>query len=438
MQVRSLFAHRILSWLLALALGLSACGGQTSQLPAATATPRQPGLLVTANPDTGPTVRAPDEPTVLPAPAGCRTYRGEQAAVVDNSGPLLPGDWILGAQTPTVTLVVYGDFQCAACAQLAPVLSELAAEFPDDVRIVYRHFPLLGTPEIKMNDKSGLAVQAAEAAARQDKFWEMFNLLYNRQAEWVGLDPAAFQPWLEAEAPGLGLDPAKFSADLTSPELADLADKAWQNGLTLNLPEPPVVFLNGKYYDLPVSYRWNLAAVIRLTLLGKEQFATCPQMSIDPFKRYTATLKTEKGDIVIELFADQAPLAVNNFVFLARQGWYRNLTFHSVLPGYFAQSGDPSGTGFGGPGYAFDTEIVPGLKFDRAGRLAMANAGYTSNGSQFFITYAPDYTLNGRHTIFGQVTAGMDVLAQLTPRNPNENADLPPGDKILEITIDER
>ena len=160
-------------------------------------------------------------------------------------------------------------------------------------------------------------------------------------------------------------------------------------------------------------------------------------MSIDPAKQYIATLKTEKGDIVIELFPDKAPIAVNNFVFLARNGWFDGITFHRVLPGFVAQSGDPSGTGFGGPGYAFVNETSE-LKYDKPGMVGMANSGKDSNGSQFFITFAPAPQLDGGYTIFGQVVSGMDIATNLSPRDPANTLDLPPGDQILSVTIEER
>ncbi len=160
-------------------------------------------------------------------------------------------------------------------------------------------------------------------------------------------------------------------------------------------------------------------------------------MTIDPSKQYVATISTEKGDVVIELFPDKAPIAVNNFIFLAEEGWYDGVTFHRVLPGSIAQAGDPSGTGFGGPGYAFVNESSD-MAFDEAGLVAMANAGPDSNGSQFFITYRPRPDLDGGYTIFGRVISGMDVAESITARDPSSGLDLPPGDQILTITIDMR
>jgi cyclophilin family peptidyl-prolyl cis-trans isomerase len=161
-----------------------------------------------------------------------------------------------------------------------------------------------------------------------------------------------------------------------------------------------------------------------------------PEMTIDPEAIYVATLKTEKGDIVIELLADIAPVTVNNFVFLAREGYYDNTTFHRVIEGFMAQSGDPTGTGAGGPGYVFEDEFAPGVRFDQAGLLAMANGGPGTNGSQFFITYAEAEHLNMRHTIFGRVIEGMDVALALTRRDPENNPDFE-GDTLITVEIEQ-
>jgi cyclophilin family peptidyl-prolyl cis-trans isomerase len=167
------------------------------------------------------------------------------------------------------------------------------------------------------------------------------------------------------------------------------------------------------------------------------QFDAPPAMQIDTDKVYIATIETLKGDIVIELFAGRTPVTVNNFIFLAKQGFYDGSTFHRVIPGFMAQGGDPTGTGAGGPGYSFQDEIVPGLNFNQEGLLAMANSGPNTNGSQFFITYAPAPWLNGLHTIFGKVISGMEVLQQMTPRDPQESPDFS-GDVILSVEIETR
>jgi cyclophilin family peptidyl-prolyl cis-trans isomerase len=169
---------------------------------------------------------------------------------------------------------------------------------------------------------------------------------------------------------------------------------------------------------------------------NSKQYDSYPPMTIDPQKKYFATVKMAKGgEFVVQLFPDKAPLAVNSFVFLAREGYFDGVTFHRVLEGFMAQGGDPTGTGFGGPGYEFDNEDSD-LTFDKAGVVAMANSGRDTNGSQFFITFVPTPELNGGYTIFGQVTEGMDVVNGITRRDPQLNPDFP-GDAIETITITE-
>lgn len=171
---------------------------------------------------------------------------------------------------------------------------------------------------------------------------------------------------------------------------------------------------------------------------GSKQWTAEPPMTIDPEKQYIATLDTVRGKIVIELLPKIAPRTVNNFVFLARQGFYDGVTFHRVLEGFVAQGGDPTGTGRGGPGYFIPNEVVPEVKFDQAGLLAMANAGPDTNGSQFFITFDALPGLDGGYTIFGRVTSGLEVALSLTLRDPAADPNAPPGDKINTITIEEK
>jgi len=158
-----------------------------------------------------------------------------------------------------------------------------------------------------------------------------------------------------------------------------------------------------------------------------KQYDARPPLTIDPNASYTATFKTAKGDVVVELFAKQAPNTVNNFVFLARDGFYDNITFHRVIPDFMAQGGDPEGTGRGGPGYQFADEFDQSLRHDKPGILSMANAGPNTNGSQFFITHVPTPHLDGKHSVFGQVTEGMDVVLSLAN-----------GDALTTIEITEK
>jgi cyclophilin family peptidyl-prolyl cis-trans isomerase len=312
------------------------------------------------------------------------------------------------------------------------VLAQIQTEYPDLVRLIYRHFPLMS-----IHDKAALTTQASEAAALQGKFWEMHDLLYNLQGEWATMSVAEFQAWVADRAAELTLDRKKFVKDMLSDALVKLAQKAWDDGQAIGLSGTPFIVINGRYYGGSPDY-FSLTAIVKLIQIEDRQFTSCPPMAIDPLKQYIATLHTEKGDIVLELYPDVAPMAVNSFIFLARNGWFDGVTFHRVLPGFVAQAGDPTGTGFGGPGYGFDNEISANLKFDQAGVLGMANAGPGSNGSQFFITLAPAANLDGQFTIFGHVIGGMDVLQSLTPRDPQTNPNAPPGDKIINVTIEEK
>ena len=158
-----------------------------------------------------------------------------------------------------------------------------------------------------------------------------------------------------------------------------------------------------------------------------------PALAIDPARRYTATIATDRGDIVVELFADKAPQTVNNFVFLAREGFYDGVTFHRVIPGFMAQGGDPTGSGRGGPGYRFEDEFHADLRHDGPGVLSMANAGPGTNGSQFFITHGPTPHLDDRHTVFVRVVEGMDVVLDIPERDPMKARE--PGLAMNSVTI---
>ena len=167
------------------------------------------------------------------------------------------------------------------------------------------------------------------------------------------------------------------------------------------------------------------------------RYSSMPPMRIDQSKLYSANVKMAKGgEFVIQLYADRAPLTVNSFVCLARDGYYDGVTFHRVLDGFMAQGGDPTGTGSGGPGYQFVNEDHD-LKFDQPGVVAMANAGRDTNGSQFFITFVPVPHLDGGYTIFGQVVSDLNVVNGITRRDPSQRPAFK-RDVIERITILEK
>jgi cyclophilin family peptidyl-prolyl cis-trans isomerase/protein-disulfide isomerase len=408
---------RFLTTLTAFTLLLSACSVIT---PGAVATPT-PTLPLnfagTPLPDSMECVTVsekstpqPTEPSLFSAPAA--------------------DDWSTGPVDALVTFLEYTDFQAAASPPLDLNLARLAETFPTQVRRVFRHFPLPG------NDKALLAAAAAEAAGQQAAFWQMNRMLIEKQAEWVALSPDEFRAWLLKRAADLKLDQALFSAALEDPAVQSKLAKAQEFGLQSAIPTMPWLLINGKIYQGPRDFR-SLDNLVRLLVFEERQFDQCPPFVIDLQKQYFARLATAKGEVLLQLYPLKAPLAVNNFVYLARQGWYNSITFHRVIPGYIAQTGDPSGSGFGTPGYAFPDDHND-LRFDQAGVLAMANAGRDSNGSQFFITYKAIPELNGQYAIFGKVLEGIDVLGRLTPRDPSSSADLPEGDILQSVTIEER
>jgi len=410
--------HKSFLFFIILALILSACTpAETDSIP--TIMPTAPTIIIPTPPATEPACNSIDvEPT--PGPD-----------VPSLFPPVSADEHVRGPEDAIMTLVVYDDFQCVDCNYLS-VSQGLFEKLPGEVRIVYRYYPYTA-----LFDKGELAARAAEAASKQDKFWEMHDLLFGKQTEWVDLSVDDFEAWVTAQAQELGLDKAQFTADFNSTETVELVQRAAQEGTRIGIPKLPFVLMNGQIYNGPVDYE-AFSQVINLLKLGERQFKQCPPMMINRDKQYIARLETEKGEVVLQLYADKAPLTVNSFVFLARQGWFDNITFHRVLPGFVAQTGDPSGTGQGNPGYIFQNEIDPSLKFDQAGLVAMANSGPDSNGSQFFITYGPAPHLDGGYTIFGKVLNGMDVVEQLTPRDPQPGKNLPPGDKLISVTIEEK
>jgi len=302
---------------------------------------------------------------------------------------------------------------------------------------VYRHFPL-----ISIHDKASLASQAAEAAGEQGKFWEMHALLFKKYSEWAKMTVDQFKAWLTTKSGEIGLDVNKFDADLNSLAVANKVMQDYQAAASLGITGTPSLFINGQTYKGGRDKNSLVAAIKQYSQI--KRFGACPPMTIDPNKKYTATLETGKGQIVIELYAKETPVTVNSFVFLARQGWYDGVTFHRVVPQFVAQAGDPYGSGMGNPGYIFKNEITPGLTFAEAGVVGMARSrAPDTNGSQFFITLTgitKDMVtqLDGQYTIFGRVIAGLDVVDNLTPRDASKNPNLPPGDKILKVTIEEK
>lgn len=316
--------------------------------------------------------------------------------------------------------------------RLAPVLAQLREMHPDDLRVVFRHFPLM-----QIHDKASIAGQAAEAAGAQGDFWSMHDLLFDRYREWIGLQPAEFTDWLISTAVVLELDTAQFESDLRSGRFSDLMDTAFSEGLRLGVPGTPYVLINGHPLLIEPSLH-NLEQGIRLASLGSQQYREYPPMSLDPDVEYFAHLQLSIGEVVVRLLPQSAPLAVNSFIFLAREGWFDNNAIYRIQPGRYVESGDPSGLGYGDPGYHFQIETDPTLLFDAPGLVAMSSSGPGTNGSRYFISLAPLPDLNGSRTIFGQVVSGLELLESLHARDPIEDLLIPAEAVVLFVDIEER
>jgi cyclophilin family peptidyl-prolyl cis-trans isomerase/protein-disulfide isomerase len=372
---------------------------------------------------------------IVPTQPACTSLLSEPTPGPEAPSIFLPvtsADHVRGPEDALITILDYSDYQDPRSGELAKATKQLFEENPDKIRLVSRPFPIY-----LVNDKSAYATLDVEAAAEQGKFWELNDLLFAQQANWVNLSVDDFNQWMLAQVASLGMDVEKFKADRARDDIINKVQKAWDDAQKIKLPGTPMVVINGDLYQGPRDYT-SLNDISQLIILGERQFKACPPFTVKMNKQYIATLHTAKGDVTIELFADKTPVTVNSFIYLAQQGWYDNITFHRVIPTLFAQTGDPSGTGKGNPGYYVITEILPSLTFNRPGMVAMVNSGPDTSGGQFFITYAPATQFDGKYTIFGQVLTGMDVLQSLTPRDAQPGANTPPGDALLNITIEEK
>jgi cyclophilin family peptidyl-prolyl cis-trans isomerase/protein-disulfide isomerase len=369
-------------------------------------------------------------PTSTAAPAGSSPTASTPAPSLVPLAPISDADWSLGPKDAPVSFVMYSDFQSPACQKLDAVIRALIALHPDEIRLVYRPFPL-----VPLHDKAALADEAAWASAAQGAFWPMHDLLFARASEWAALSPEAFKAWLYDGAATLGLDVRRFRADLENRKYEANVAASYNQGVASGIPGTPYLFLNGDLYTFGPSLL-NLEGRVRLIVLESRQYAAYPPMQIRLSGKYVAHVRTNVGLVDIELWADRAPIAVNSFVFLANNGWFDDSPVFHVEPGVLVEAGDPTGTGVGGPGYTFDLETNPTWNFDRAGLVAMSSSGPGTNGSRFFVTLAPQHVLDGSRTIFGRVVAGLDRLAWLKARDPLTDLLLAPEAVIQSITIE--
>lgn len=355
--------------------------------------------------------------------------------------PVSEDDWVVGPDDAVVTFMEYSELQCPFCAQLEPQLNDVQKLFPDDVRLVFRHRPF----PVSFHDKSILAAQAMEAAGKQGKFHEFKNFMFDRQgrnpgnpehanlpddAFWSSVAKDDFDAWLEKNIGILELDPSQFFKDMYSKEIEKKVEEAADSADSLGINGTPKLFINGSEWQENDRSVRVFSIYVQLIKNQKNEYDECAPTVIESGKNYSATISTTKGDIVVDLFADIAPTTVNSFVFLAQEGWYDGLPF--MATDEFVITGDPSDTGYGGPGYAYLDELSDDYASNIAGRLVtFALPGM--NGSIFFIIKNNLENPLERPT-FGEVVEGMDVVNALESR---EFVVEPAIDRILSITINE-
>lgn len=419
-QPRRRLIHAAYTLFLSLAVLTSACSPARSPAPKQIATESRTPIRL------GPTSTSTPIGTSARKTLTARTA----TATLYPLQPVSNADWSRGEPDASVTLVVYMDFQSTECAWLETILSKLRAWHPQDLRIIFRQFP-----QLYLHDKASLAAEAAEAAGAQGAFWEMYDALFQHYGEWFELSPEAFVVWLKDTAIEIGLNQKQFAQAIDNRVYQERIINTYFETAAAGIPGVPFIYFNGLWYRLPVTLD-NLEASIRLEMLSSRQYEAYPPFTIDIQADFTAYLEIPQGEIVIQLLPQYAPLAVNSFIFLAEQGWFYENPIYRVEPGAFVESGDPSGTGWGGPGYSFENEIHDSLTFDQAGMVALVSQGPGTNGSRFFITLAPLPTINGTCTIFGRVIDGLDLLQALEPRSALDDLLTEPEAVIHSITIE--
>ena len=342
-------------------------------------------------------------------------------------GEITEDDWTLGPEDAVMTLLEYADFQCPYCSRAGLLAMQFQAEHPDEVRYVYRHFPLT------FHEKAPMAAYAADAAGQQGFFFDAEKFLYETQSDWTYLETLDdFDAWLReniAEAIP-EMDYEQWTADYESEAIRGVVDASFDK-----------VVATGMIQGTPTFFANFLAQYIKLFSLQKNYKSACPVSVVEAGKSYRAVVHTAEGDIVIDLLAEKAPNLVSNFMLLAKDGWYNGISFHNVIPGFAAQTGDPSGTGVGLAGYYIADENLNSGAFKEPGAVAMANTGAGKNSSQFFIAndlsafYEDSIKAKGeelsaeklaekvadkisamdsRYSVFGRVAEGsMDVLQQI-------------------------
>lgn len=296
-------------------------------------------------------------------------------------GEVTDSDWSIGPEDAVLTLVEYADFQCPYCAPAGLAALEFQAAHPDEVRYVYRHFPL------SFHEKAPMSAYAADAAGKQGFFFDAEHFLYENQDSWTNMATLdEFDAYLREQFETVipGLDYEQWTADYESEEIRSVVDGAFDKIAALGVIQgTPTFFANFNQVSMSPAL---LEQYIKLFKMQKNYKTSCPVMAVEDGKDYRAVLHTSAGDVVIDLMAAEAPNLVSSFMELSAEGFYNGNSFHNVVSGFVAQTGDPSATGVGLAGYYLDDENLNTDAFNVPGAVAMANTGANKNSSQFFIT----------------------------------------------------
>ena len=304
-------------------------------------------------------------------------------------GDISENDWVYGPDDAILTLLEYADFQCPYCSNASISLLEFQEAHPDEVRVVYRHFPL------SFHKNAEITAAIADAAGAQGKFFAAEKFLYEHQYDWSGMESEEdvvnwFTKELSSNEALSEIDADEWAEAFSDEETMKRARSYYQEVVDAGLINgTPTVFANFIQLDM------ELEDVLEMVRAEQNLIDHCPDVVIDPEKEYQAVLETEVGDIHIDLFADTAPLTVNNFKYLAENNWYEGIEIFRKQDGFLVQTGDPMNNGFGQTGYYIATEFSENHKYGEKGMVGMANSGRDKNGCQFFISYdLYDYYLN--------------------------------------------
>lgn len=349
-----------------------------------------------------PATAEPASAPITTSAVSCRAFQSTAQA----------DDWVKGNPAAPITIIEYSDFQCPYCAQFTNVLQDLLQQYPDDIKVVFRHFPLSFHPYAQ------ITARAAEAAGLQGKFWEYQDILFQNQDSWSNLDEQGVQSFLNDSATSLGLDMNQFASDMESNAVNQKIINQTDFGTAEGVTGTPFVIVNGMQWQ--GVDQANMQQLIESLKAKPQAYSECPPTVLDQNKSYTAVIETRNGEIEVKLASQDSPTAVNAFAYMSQRDWYKDQNFFRVIRDEatkqlkFILGGNQTNQGW----YTLTPE-ASSLQFDHKGVVGLIN------GSQFFIAMEAAPDLNGHYSIIGEISQGMDVLESMVAE----------GEPILNIRI---